>query len=268
MDIDIKVKDLYEHFNKIAPFHYQESYDNAGLIVGDINMKIQGVVICLDSTEAIVDEAISLGANVIVAHHPIIFSGLKKINGNNYIEKIIIKAIKNDIAIIAIHTNLDNILQNGVNQKIAMKLGLKELKILKPSNHYSNDEIIGAGIIGELEKPLSEESFTEFLKKNMELQVVKRTSYLNKNVKKIALCGGSGSFLLEDAIIHEADVFITADFKYHQFFDANDKLVIYDIGHYESEKYTIELIKDLIINKFSTFAAHCTRYNTNPVFYN
>jgi dinuclear metal center YbgI/SA1388 family protein len=263
------IRELYHYLNEIAPFSFQESYDNAGLIVGNMDSNITGVLTCLDSTEEVVEEAISLGINVIVAHHPIIFSGLKRINGSNYIERTIIKAIKNDIAIIAIHTNLDNVLTNGVNQKIADKLQLISTQILKPIDQvvYKN-ETIGAGILGELSSPMTEIDFTAFLKNKMDLKLVKHTQHLNQTISKVAICGGSGSFLLDDAIRQKADVFITADYKYHQFFDADNRIVIYDIGHYESEKYTIELIKDLIINKFSNFAAHCTKHNTNPVFYN
>ncbi len=263
------VKDLYAYLNEIAPFQLQEGYDNAGLIVGDWDSKISGVMVCLDSTEVVVKEAIENDCNVIVSHHPIIFSGLKTITGKNYIERTIVAAIKNDISIIAIHTNLDNILTNGVNAKIAEKLELVNTKIMNPvANITHSSEQVGAGIIGKLRHKMTPDSFTNYLKQKMNIDQVRRTKYISEEISKIAICGGSGSFLLGNAIKLKADVFITADFKYHQFFDANDKIVIYDIGHYESEKYTIELLKDLIRNNFSNFAVRYTKHNTNPVFYN
>ncbi|HPK09849.1 MAG TPA: Nif3-like dinuclear metal center hexameric protein [Saprospiraceae bacterium] len=260
-----KVRDVYDYLNQIAPFDLQESYDNAGLLIGNFDNTVSAVLVCLDSTPEVVTEAIERGANLIVAHHPIIFSGLKSITGSNYIEETIILAIKNNINIIAIHTNLDNILTNGVNEKIAQRLGLTNLKILSPLNDEGQ---LGAGIIGELSKSMTESQFINSLKKSMELKVVRHTKFIDRDIRKVAVCGGSGSFLLGNAMHQQADAFITADFKYHQFFDADGQLVIFDIGHYESEKYTIELLVDLIKNKFSNFATHYTKHITNPVFYN
>ena len=259
-----KIAEITSYLEQISPLHLQESYDNAGLIVGNPNTIVTKVLVCLDSIEAVIDEAISIGANMVIAHHPIIFSGLKTITGASYIERTIIKAIKNDIAIYAIHTNLDNVYQNGVNEKICQKIGLNSCKILLPK---MPDQDIGSGMIGELSEAMDTVKFLNHLKDAMSLNTVKYTDPIKSKVHKIAVCGGSGSFLTQEAINNGADVFISADYKYHQFFDANNEMVIVDIGHYESEYYTIELIKELLTQNFTTFAAHCTTVDTNPVKY-
>ena len=259
---------LIQYLETIAPSHLQEDYDNAGLIVGEKSMDIKGVMVCLDSTEAVIDEAIQKDCNVVVAHHPIIFKGLKQLNGKNYIERTIIKAIKNDIAIYAIHTNLDNVLYHGVNQKIAQKLNLQGCKILSEHPIHSTKKTpIGAGIIGSLKTAMTPVAFLKDIKKQMDVSIIRHTDLNIRKIKKIAVCGGSGSFLLQQARAAKADIFITADFKYHEFFDANNDIIIADIGHYESEQYTIELLHELISKKFRKFAAHCTKVNTNPINY-
>lgn len=363
----MKLKEIISALELLAPPALQQSYDNSGLIVGDKNAEIKGALICLDSTEAIIEEAISKKCNLVIAHHPIIFSGLKSITGKNYIERTILKAIKNDIAIYAIHTNLDNV-QHGVNAKIGALLGIKNPRILAPksgqleklvtycpfkntedvmsalfsagagsignysecsfsvsgkgtfkANQYANPfvgeinerhieeenrievifeahkrsavltalqkvhpyeevayevyatenahQYIGAGMIGELEVELPLEVFFDKLKSTFKLKVIRHTEPLAKTVKKIAWCGGSGSFLLKSAIGKNADVFITGDFKYHDFFDHEKKLIIADIGHYESEQFTIDLLGDFLTEKFPKFAVHLTEVNTNPVNY-
>jgi dinuclear metal center YbgI/SA1388 family protein len=257
--------ELTDYLESIAPLQLQESYDNAGLIVGDKNLKITGVTVCLDSTEAVIDEAIHAGNNVVIAHHPIIFAGLRQLTGKNYIERTVIKAIKNNIAIYAIHTNLDNILTQGVNERIAERLGLRDQKILLPKTSESTR--IGAGLVGYLSNQMELEEFLLHIKKQMNASCVKYTDKTKDTVLKIGLCGGSGSFLLEQAIQEECDVFISSDFKYHQFFDANNQLVIVDIGHFETEQFTIDLLVEIINKKFSNFAAHYTKVYTNPVNY-
>ncbi len=258
-----KLFELIQLLEGIAPLHLQEAYDNAGLIVGNPEMEVTGVTVCLDSTEAVIDEAIKMGNNVVVAHHPIIFSGLKKITGKSYIERCIIKAIQNDIAIYAIHTNLDNVLQHGVNEQIAKRLQLKNHSILAPKE----EDNIGAGIIAYLEEPMPTLTWLQDVKERMKADCLKYTNILKPTVQKIAICGGSGSFLLTHAIAQQCDVFLSADFKYHQFFDANDQIVIVDIGHFETEQFTIDLLVEIIRNNFSNFAAHFTKVNTNPVKY-
>jgi dinuclear metal center YbgI/SA1388 family protein len=363
----MKIHEITDHLEEIAPLHYQESYDNSGLLVGDINSKVKGALISLDCTESVIDEAISLGINLVISHHPIIFSSLNKINGRNYVERVIIKAIKNDIAIYAIHTNLDNVFE-GVNNKIAEKLGLINCKILLPKskqikqlvvycplthslalkeallengagsfrnydncsfsvkgkgtfrpkkgsspflgnleeleevdeerlefffnnedenllldvmhqNHpyeqvafqvYSLDNIsseIGSGMIGDLQKEIESKEYLDSLKSKMSTECIRHTKLINKKIKKIAICGGSGSFLLEEAKRQNADLFVSSDFKYHEFFDAEDKIIIADIGHFESEQFTKDLIYDLLSKKFTKFAVQLSKVNTNPINY-
>ncbi len=261
------VSDLMEYLNGVAPYDLQESYDNSGHLVGDPAMEVKGVLCSLDCTENIIDEAITRECNVVVAHHPIIFSGIKRLTGSTYIERTVIKAIKNDVAIISIHTNLDNVLTNGVNEKIASMLHLEDINILAPKDSVHTDYETGAGVIGYLGEPMESMAFLHYLKNQMQTSVIKYTDLVVDSVRKIAICGGSGRFLLERAIEAEADVFVSADFKYHDYFDANNRIIIADIGHYESEQFTIELLYDLINENFSNFAAHYSNHNTNPVKY-
>ncbi|MBL7936616.1 MAG: Nif3-like dinuclear metal center hexameric protein [Bacteroidia bacterium] len=361
------LKTIITEIEKFAPLAYQESYDNCGLLTGNKEQEVTGAILCLDCTEAVVEEAIQKKCNLIIAHHPIIFGGLKKLNGNNYVERTVIKAIQNNIAIYACHTNLDNV-KLGVNKKIANKLGLVNTQILAPKksllkklvtfvpathltqvqeslfnagagnignydscsfilegtgsfrgNENSNPFIgekgklslekesrlevifetinesqiistlnqnhpyeevaydiyqlenfyqnIGSGMVGELDTPISEIEFLERLKSVFMLKLIKHTPLLNKSIKKVSLCGGSGSFLLKNAINSKSDIYISSDFKYHEFFDAENKILIADIGHYESEQFTPEIFYEIISNKFPTFASYLTETNTNPVNY-
>ena len=259
----MKIKSITSYLESIAPLFLQEEYDNSGLIIGNADDEVQGALICIDCTEAVVEEAIQKKCNLIIAHHPIVLSGLKKISGRNYIERVVLKAIQNNIVIYAIHTNLDNVYQ-GVNKRICDKLGLSNCKFLLPKEHQA---AAGSGMIGILPKPMSEMDFLNKVKGVMKAGSIRYTGLLGKKVKKVAVCGGSGSFLLNAAIEAKADIFITADFKYHQFFDADNKIVVADIGHYESEQFTKELIHDLLKRKFSIFALRLSAINTNPVNY-
>ncbi len=264
------IQDITSLLQKIAPPALQENYDNAGLITGNTNWNCTGTIISLDASEAVVNEAIQNNCNLIIAHHPIIFSGLKKITGNNYVEKTIIAAIKNDIAIYAIHTNLDNVL-HGVNAAIADKLGLINRQVLQPKNEVlpleDTNYQIGSGLLGELPESMSEMDFLGYIKEKFNLSVIKHTDLLDKPVKKVALCGGAGSFLICAATAAGANFYISSDIKYHEFFDANNRLVIADIGHYESEQFTIGLLFDILREKFPTFAVLKTGVKTNPVHY-
>lgn len=362
-----KIKDVIAHLESIAPRAYQESYDNAGLITGDAGREVTGVMISLDATEAIVEEAMQKDCNLVVAHHPIVFRGLKSLTGRNYVERTVIKAIKNDIAIYAIHTNLDNVLP-GVNRKICEKIGLQAPQILLPKaqtlnklvvfvpkenaetllnalseagagnignykncsfqvagegtfqpNELANPTIgergklekvdeqrievifpahlagrvlsamreahpyeevayylqglenenqeVGSGMIGTLAEAMEAPQFLAHLKASMGLNCIRHTQAPGRKIQRVAVCGGAGSFLLPHAIRRRADVLVTADFKYHEFFDAEDHLMIADIGHYESEVYTKDLILELLSQKFVSFAVHLAETNTNPVFY-
>lgn len=324
----VKIKEVIVHLEQLAPPVYQESYDNAGLITGDPNQAVRGVICCLDSTEAVLDEAIARGCNLVVAHHPIVFSGLKRITGRTYVERVVIKAIQHNIAIYAIHTNLDNMYHRGVNTRISERLGLQDTRILVPKRslktavlrgsipeasvlrrmgvhsltplgegHVSvmypsglegelrgllrtagtvmeavhavedGDTLVGAGMIGELSEPMSAGDFLQYLKRVMGAGVVRHTALTGKLVQRVAVCGGAGGALLKHAIAQGADVFVTSDYKYHEFFDAEGQIIIADIGHYESEQFTIELLHEIISEKFATFATYCTEVSTNPVHY-
>ena len=258
------IQDVVQVLEQIAPPHLQESYDNAGLITGVPDTRLTGVLFCLDSTEAVVEEAIRKNCNLVVAHHPIVFRGLKRFNGRNYVERTVISALRNDVALYAIHTNLDNVYRHGVNEKIAEKIGLRDTRILAPKPGTPE---IGAGLIGELARPVSEVDFLQHLRRTMQTACVRHTALRDRPVQRVAVCGGAGSFLVSDALRAGADVFVSADFKYHEFFDAEGRLVIADIGHFESEQFTIELLFNLIREKFPNFALHLTETTTNPVHY-
>jgi dinuclear metal center YbgI/SA1388 family protein len=364
----MKIKDVAGHIESIAPLALQESYDNAGLIIGNGETEVSGIMLCLDSTEEVIAEAIDKGCNLIVAHHPIVFSGLKKLNGKNYVERAVMLAVKNDVAIYAAHTNLDNVLKQGVNEAIANRLGLQDLRILQPKEgqlnklvtfcphehadkvrqaifdagaghignydecsfnlegtgtfragegadpfvgeigklqkeneirietvfpFYMRDRVLkamikahpyeevaydvyalatshsgtGAGVIGNLPHPMESSRFLEHLKEKMDLECIRYTDTDKIAVQKIAVCGGAGSFLLRNALSAGADVLVTADFKYHEFFDAEKKLMIADVGHYESEFYTIRLFGQIISKLLPNIAVVFTSVNTNPIKY-
>jgi dinuclear metal center YbgI/SA1388 family protein len=363
----MKVKEVLHILEELAPLHYSEGFDNTGLLVGDTNATITGILVTLDTLESVVDEAISNDCNLIVSFHPIVFSGLKKITGKTYVERVVQKAIKNDINIFAIHTALDNS-WNGVNAMICEKLNLTNRTVLIPKKesikklitfvpiaesekvrtslfkagagdigNYSNcsfnisgtgsfnpndnanpikgekgkthyeDEVqigvpfqphnqsailkalfeshpyeevayeittlenvnqhLGMGMIGELPKEMEEEEFLAFLKQTMKTDCVRYSNKLNKKVKKIAVLGGSGSFAIEAAKSFKADVYVTADLKYHDFFKAENTILLADIGHYESEQYTKQLLHSFLNKKITNFAVVLSQINTNPISY-
>ena len=363
----MQLKQITQFIESVAPLAFQESYDNAGLIIGHPDNEISGILITLDITEEILDEAISKNLNLIVCHHPIVFSGIKKLNGKNYIERCVAKAIKNDLAIYAAHTNLDSVF-GGVNSKICEKLDLQNCTILAPTSgflkklvtfvpvadaekvreamfeagagHIGNydscsfnqtgngtfrgndltnpyvgeknqlhteeetrietifpkhiqskviqallqthpyEEVAydiypldneytqaGIGMIGELQEPVDELDFLQKIKAVFNCEVVKHTQLLGKSIRKVAVCGGSGSTYLSKAMAQKADIFISGDFKYHQFFDAENQIIIADIGHYESEQFTKEVFYELLTKKFPKFAVHLSDLSTNPVNY-
>ncbi len=361
------IREIISYLESVAPPAYQESYDNAGLIIGDQDAAITSALITLDVTESVIDEAIETKCELIIAHHPILFKGIKRLNGNSYVERCIIKAIKNDIAIYAAHTNLDSI-TGGVNTKICEKIGLTNLGILAPAKEqlvklvtfipedhlgkvrdalfeagageigkydkcsfssqgtgtfrggeesnpylgvpgefhfekearfetifpkYLKNKIInallkthpyeevaydiyplensfqevGAGMIGELPGAEHEIDFLTRLLDIFECKSIRHTYLLGRQIKKVAVCGGSGSFLLPAAITAGADIFVTSDIKYHEFFEAEEKIIVADIGHYESEQFTKELFYEILIKKFPNFALRLSEVKTNPVLY-
>ncbi len=363
----MKIREVISVLEAFAAPQLQEVYDNCGLLTGDASWVCRGVLCTLDVTEAVLKEALDNNCNMVVAHHPIIFKGLKKLTGKTYVERIVIAAIKADIAIYAIHTNLDNII-HGVNGRIAQKLNLQHITTLQPKkeilrklityaptdkanevvealfragagyignysecsftsegvgtfkaeaganpyigdmgkrhyepetkievvypfyqeahilnaliashpyeevaydlfsmeNSYSN---IGTGIIGELKEAIAAEDLLKTLKSTFNCGIIRHTKLSGKPVKKIAVCGGAGSFLISTALQQQADFYITSDIKYHEFFDADEKMILADIGHYESEQFTIDLLYDLLLQKFTTFAVLKTKVSTNPVHY-
>lgn len=362
---DVKIQDVTDYLESLAPLPLQESYDNAGLLTGDRVSQVKSVLVTLDCTEEVIDEAITLGSNLIIAHHPIIFKGLKKLTGSNYVERTVLKAVRNEIAIYAIHTNLDNV-REGVNKKFAEKLGLKNTRILRPRvdalmkletfipkenadavirrlheagagnvGNYSNcsfqvtgtgsfrpgpgthprigsegqqefveevqvemlfpaylqrpilaalhevhpyeepayfihelsheNQEVGSGMIGTLDKPLELPVFLQRLRNTMNLKTFRYTPLPGKLIRQVAVCGGAGSFLLPDAVRAGADAFISADFKYHEFFESNGQIVIADVGHYESEVATKELLGGILSEKFTTFAVNFSKIDTNPI---
>ncbi len=276
----MRVIDIVRVLETIAPLNLQESYDNAGLLTGSSDWECTGILCTLDATEAVILEAKNRGLNLVVTHHPVIFGGLKKINGRNYVEKTVIAAIKNDIAIYAIHTNLDNVI-HGVNNRIADRIGLINRQILLPKTlHHTlvegvkepvslvnDNQSIGSGLLGQLPEELDETGFLYMLKTSFDLTIIRHTPLLGKKLKKVAICGGSGSFLTGKAIAAGADVYVTADIKYHEFFDANNRILLADIGHWESEQYTTELLIEILQAKFPTFAVLKSGIITNPVNY-
>ncbi|CAH0998762.1 GTP cyclohydrolase 1 type 2 [Neolewinella maritima] len=258
------IQQVTDFLETIAPGHLQESYDNAGLIVGHPATEVTGILTSLDCTEAVIEEAAARGCNVVVAHHPIVFRGLKRLNGTNYVERTVIRAIQLGVAIYAIHTNLDNVRHRGVNERIAQQLDLENLRLLRSKNEEGT---VGSGMVGELPEPMLETAFLSMLRERMQTEVVRHTALLDREVTTVAVAGGAGGFLLDDAKRAGAQVFVTADYKYHEFFDADGEVVICDIGHYESEQFTTQLLAEVLTKEFTTFAVLSTEQTTNPVHY-
>lgn len=361
------VQDLMRVLERAAPLAYQESYDNAGLQCGDPLMEVRGVLIALDCTPAVVDEALRRGCNVVVAHHPLIFKPLKRLTGANEVEQTLLKAIRHEVALYAAHTNLDNV-RHGVNRKLAEKLGLTNLRILDPKpgllaklityvplthteavlqalyqagagqvGDYSEcsfrtegtgtftpgagtdpfigrrgaaeavreervevllplhlqqtalralrqahpyeevayeivklentNQDVGSGMVGDLPEPLSPPEFRQRLRQALGVPVVKHTEF-GQPIRKVALCGGAGSFLIGKARAAGADAYVTGDLKYHEYFAAEGRLLLCDVGHFESEQFTGEIFRDLLMGNFgSTFALFIAETLTNPVRY-
>jgi dinuclear metal center YbgI/SA1388 family protein len=262
----MKIQTVTNYLEELAPLSYAEDFDNVGLLVGNYNKEVTGVLVTLDSLEETVDEAIAKNCNLIVSFHPIIFGGLKKLNGDTYVERVVLKAIKNDIAIYAMHTALDN-KKDGVSGKICEVLELKNTAILIPKSNLKTQETIGMGMIGELETEMNETDFIQFVKSTMKTECVRHSELLHKSIKKVAVLGGSGSFAIENAIALNADAYISSDFKYHDFFKAEKKILLADIGHYESEQFTKNLLVEYLTKKFTNFAVILSEKSTNPIYY-
>lgn len=363
----MKIKEIVSALDRFAPLPLQDGFDNAGLQIGLTEAEATGALLCLDVTEAVLDEAIALGCNLVISHHPLIFKGYKSITGKDYVERCILKAIRNDMVLYAAHTNLDNA-KGGVNYKIAEKIGLKHLQVLEPKRNsllklvtfvpteqaervrkalfaagcgniggydscsynlkgegtfragenthpfcgsigelhreeevrigtilpsYKKGEVVrallsahpyeepafdlyplenewtqaGAGIVGELETPETELEFLKRIKKIFEVECVKHNRLTGREIQKVALCGGAGAFLIPQAIRSGADIFITGEIKYHDYFGHEDEILLAEIGHYESEQYTKEIFYSIIRDLFPNFALHLSKINTNPIKY-
>jgi dinuclear metal center YbgI/SA1388 family protein len=363
----MRIRDITSYIESLAPLAYQESYDNAGLLIGNQEDEVESALLTLDVTEKVVDEAISGGFGIIIAHHPLIFNSIKKLNRQTETGRCVIKAIQNNIAVYAAHTNLDCVI-GGVNSKICEKLGLINCDILSPAKgqlrklvtfiprghasavqeavfkagagnignydscgytlegtgsfrgnessqpfvgekghvHFEHEirfetifpailenQVIqallkvhpyeevaydiyslenefaytGAGMTGEVHRPVDEKEFLEQVKTIFDAKVIKHSPLLNRKIKKVAVCGGAGSFLVRQAVNAHADIFLTGDLKYHEYFEAEGKIILADIGHFESEQFTKELFYELLTKKFSKFAVRLSEVNTNPVNY-
>lgn len=363
----MKVRDICSYLESLAPLAYQEDYDNSGLITGHLDDDVSGVLVALDCVEEVIDEAIRLGYNMVVAHHPIVFKGLKKLNGKNYVERTVIHALRNGIAMYAIHTNFDNY-EHGVNKEIGERLGLTNVRILAPKQQILNkivffvpndaaervleamfragggrignysecsfssegsgtfkpmdgadpfegrvgershlnekrvevlveaqkafavisamkkihpyeevayelypllneNQTVGAGMVGVLPQEMSAHDFLRLVKGVFSCGVIRHTKLLDRPIRTVAFCGGAGSFLLPQAKRAGADIFLTGDYKYHEFFDAEGEIVIADIGHFESEQFTSHRLATLLTKKFTTFAVRLTEVDTNPIKY-
>jgi len=361
------IKQVTDTLEELAPLNYAEDFDNVGLLVGNPHKEVSGILVTLDTLENVVEEAITKKCNLIISFHPIIFSGLKKITGANYVQRVVIKAIKHDIAIYSMHTALDNS-NKGVNAKICEILGLKNTRILIPQNgtikklttyvpkthadalkdalfaagagnignyshcsftmdgtgsyqanagadpylgkigetHFENEsqinityagaeepkvmaalfnnhpyeevayevqtlenknQNIGIGMVGNLENPMSETDFFDFLKRKMNVSCIRHSNFLEKKITRVAVLGGSGSFAISAAKSVNADVFVTADLKYHQFYEAEGKILLADIGHYETEQFTKHLLVDYLTKKIPNFAISLSESKTNPIKY-
>lgn len=263
---EVYIKDIISTIEDIAPLNWQESYDNSGLTLGDINKVCTGVYVCLDVSEQIIDKAIKSNCNIIISHHPIIFKGLKKIDYSSQLGKILIKAIKNDIVLYAAHTNIDNAL-NGVNGILAEKIGLVNLKPLSVGSFSENENFLGSGAIGELEKTMQRDEFFNHLKETLGLSQITYNAKEQEQIKTIAICGGSGSFLIPDAIKANVDIFITGEIKYHELLDNDKSILLAEIGHYESEQFIKERIIAILSEKFCNFVPLISDESTNRVKY-
>jgi dinuclear metal center YbgI/SA1388 family protein len=259
----MKIREIIQHLEYYAPLEFQEEYDNSGLISGNADSECTGILINLDCTENVVYEAVRKKCNLIISHHPLIFRPIRNLVVENEPAKTLVAAIKADVAVYAIHTNLDNII-SGVNATIADKLGLLNRRVLLPRN---NTQASGSGLVGDLEIPLSEKELLERLKKAFGTPVIRHSPLFGKLVSRVAVCGGAGSFLISNALREKAGFFISADIKYHEFFENRGELVIADIGHFESEQFTVELLVAVILEKYPNFAVLKSGTVTNPVNY-
>jgi dinuclear metal center YbgI/SA1388 family protein len=260
----VNIKEVIDALERFAPLPLQEGWDNAGLQVGLTEAEVSGALLCLDVTEAVVNEALRLGCNLIVSHHPLIFHKLAHITADDYVQRIVMKAIKNDIVIASMHTNMDNA-RGGVNFKMAEKLGLTNVQFLQPRTVDGVE--CGSGVMGEWAEPIAADDFIVKVKKTFGVECVQCNQLLRRGIRRVALCGGAGSFLLDDAAAAGADAFITGEMHYHEFFGREQQIQIAVIGHYQSEQYTNEIFKTIIEEKCKGVKCYLTQTCTNPIIY-
>ena len=260
---NMKAKQVLDALEQYAPLPLQDGFDNAGLQIGlTEEQEVTGALLCLDVTEAVIDEAERMGCNLIVAHHPLLFHGLKSITGKSYVERCVIKAIQKGIGIYAAHTNLDNA-EGGVNYRIAEKIGLTSLSFLDAKPGLS----AGAGVVGELSTAEDERDFLMRLKDLFGIQCIRHNRLCGRKIRRVALCGGAGGFLLSQAIAQGADAFLTGEMRYHDYFGHEGDLLIAEMGHYESEQYTVEIFAEVLGQRFPELKIVKTSHNTNPINY-
>ncbi len=260
----VKIKEVVSALERFAPLPLQEGFDNAGLQVGLTEAEVSGALLCLDVTEKIVEEAVAKGCNLIVSHHPLIFRPLKHLTGKTDVERTVMAAVKNDVVIVSMHTNFDNA-RGGVNFKIAEKMGLIDPHFFAEK---SVDGIVcGSGVIGDLPQALAADDFMLMLKQRFDVESVQCNQLLRRPIRKVAVCGGAGSFLLPEAMAQGADAFVTGEMHYHEYFAHEQEIQIAVIGHYQSEQYTKEIFKSIIEAECPGVRTELTEQNTNPIIY-
>lgn len=259
----MKIKEVIDALERFAPLPLQDGYDNAGLQLGLTGAEATGALLCLDVTEDVLDEAESLGFNLVVSHHPLLFHGVKSLTGRDSVERCVMKAVCNGISVYSAHTNLDNA-RGGVCFKMAEKMGLTEVRFLQP---FTDGRQGGAGVIGRLKDIERETDFLMNLKKTFEVSCIMHNRLCGREIREVALCGGAGAFLISEAVKAEADAFVTGEIKYHEFQGHDEDILLASLGHFESEQYTIELIEKIIKDEFPQFPVKRTRVNTNPIRY-
>ena len=260
----MKIREVLCALEKFAPLPLQEDYDNAGLQVGLTETEASGALLCLDVTEEVLEEAVRNKCNLVVSHHPLLFRGLKRISDENYVQRCVRKAIIDGITIISMHTNLDNAV-GGVNYKIAEKLGLKNLQLLAPKSTGGVEG--GSGVVGEYDEPMAAADFVAKLKRTFDVPCVQANQLLSRSIGKVAICGGAGAFMMGDAIRAGADAFVTGEMHYHEFFGHEQQIQICVIGHYQSEQYTTEVLRDIIERECPGLMCRITQTCTDPIAY-
>lgn len=257
----MKIKEVAQTLERFAPLPLQDSYDNAGLQIGLTEAEASGVLLCLDVTEDVIAEAQQQGCNMIVSHHPLLFHGVKCVSNRTYVERCLRMAVKSDITVYSAHTNLDNA-REGVNFALADKLGLTEVDFLQPHGDGA-----GSGIIGKLPEPVSATDFLKQVATTLHTECLMHNRPINRPINRVALCGGAGDFLLDEAIAAKADAFITGEMHYHRYFGHEEEIQIAVTGHYQSEIHTLRIFRQILQEQFPTLRIVDTLHNTNPICY-